>query len=65
MFKITKIENYSIRHHYCIDYCTDYHFETDETLTIDDVICKTIQAGYEVCGEISLKGNILKTVMSD
>ena len=69
MFKIIDIESYDRRTAYGVEYHTNYAIETDEELSIDEVIAKLTQEGQVVCGQCKLKSYkaqgtlILETVM--
>lgn len=69
MFEVIDIESYERRTAYGIEYHTNYAIETDEELSIDEVMEKLTQAGQVVCGQCKLKRYeyknelILETVM--
>lgn len=69
MFKVVDVENYDRRTAYGIEYHTNYVIESDEELSIDEVIEKLTQEGQVVCGQCKLKRYeyknelILETVM--
>ena len=67
MFEVKNVKNYDEHHSYGTDWVTEYEINSNEELTIDEVIQKLLDSGHSPYGANSMKktenGYILKAVM--